>query len=100
MFLHHGEEKHVALLKYLVKIQYWILVELTPSTESSPSILEVHHVVPFHDAKTLTNLQVQSIYPLCMSEVQYISPINDGGLEDYVDNNLTLREDEDLIEIT
>jgi len=28
------------------------------------------------------------------------SQINDGGLENYVDNNLTLKEDEDLIEIT
>jgi hypothetical protein len=93
MFLHHGEETHDALLKYLVKIQYWI-------TKSSPSILEVQHVVPFHDVETLTNLQVQVEYLICMSEVQHITPINDGGLEDYVDNNLRLREDEDLIEIT
>jgi hypothetical protein len=35
-----------------------------------------------------------------MSEVQHITPINDGGLEDYVDNNLTLTVDEYLIEIT
>jgi len=35
-----------------------------------------------------------------MSEVQHITPIIDGGLEDCVDNNLTLTDDEDLIEIT
>ena len=35
-----------------------------------------------------------------MSEVQHITPIIDGGLEDYADNNLTLTDDEDLIEIT
>jgi len=31
---------------------------------------------------------------------RHITPINDGGLENYVDNNLTLIEDEDLIDIT
>jgi len=76
------------------------LVELAQSTKSSPNILEVQHVVPFHDIETLTNLQVQNEYLLCVYEVQHITQINDGGLKDYVDNNLTLTEDEDLIEIT
>ena len=35
-----------------------------------------------------------------MSEVQHITPIIEWGLEDYVDNNLTLTDDEDQIEIT
>jgi len=33
-----------------------------------------------------------------MSEVQHFTPINDQGLEDYVDNNLI--GDDDLLEIT
>jgi len=40
----------------------------------------------------------QTEYPLCISEVQHSTPINDEGLEDYVDNYLI--GDDDLTEIT
>jgi len=35
-----------------------------------------------------------------MFEVLHIASINDGGLEDYFDNNFTLTKDENRIEFT